>query len=642
MTGTSQISDAAQPKPAHPVTAKLNASLKEALNFKDVQDFEDARHGFIGTLDEPVIRNARGEMVWDMTRYGFLEDEDAPASVNPSLWRLARLNYIHGLFKVSDRIYQVRGFDLANITFVETDSGLIVIDPLTFEESAAASLALYAKHRGNRKILAVFYSHSHRDHYGGVRGVVNDEDVRSGRVQIVAPDKFLEEAVSEAVLAGVPMRRRSAFQFGTSLDAGIFSHVDSGLGKAVGRGTYGLIPPTRVIKETGERMIIDGLEIEFQLTPGAEAPSEMNFFFPGLRALNMAENACHTMHNLCPLRGAKIRDALAWARYLDESIERYANKVEVVYAQHHWPISGKERVNTFLTEQRDLYRYLHDQTVRLMSHGLTAREIAERLFFPDDISMKWHTRGYYGAVAHNVQAIYAYYMGPYDGNPANLHPLTPSEAGAKYVEYMGGIDSILPRAREDFERGDFRWVAQLMNHAVFADPANRDARELGADAFEQLAYQAESATWRNSYLVAARELREGKPDNAVSGNVISADLVAQLPIALFLDYLAIRLKGRELASVSCFIDWRMTDEDSVHSLTLSNGALHHRPGSHGGKANAVLRTSRKDLIQALAGDADLLKALDRGHFQVEGDVAMVRTIFAGFDVFDPVFAVVEP
>jgi alkyl sulfatase BDS1-like metallo-beta-lactamase superfamily hydrolase len=480
------------------------------------------------------------------------------------------------------------------------------------------------------------------DVVGGVRGVVSDEEVLAGRVQIIAPDKFMEEAISETVLAGVPMRRRSSFQFGTPLDAGIFSHVDSGLGKAVGHGTYGLIPPTRVIKETGERMVIDGLEIEFQLTPGAEAPSEMNFFFPGLRALNMAENACHTMHNLCPLRGAKIRDALAWARYLDESIELYADKVDVVYAQHHWPIWGKERVATFLNEQRDLYRYLHDQTLRLMSHGLTAREIAEKLFFPDEISMKWHTRGYYGAVVHNVQAIYAYYMGPYDGNPASLHPLPPSEAGAKYVKYMGGIDSILPRAREDFERGEFRWVAQLMSHAVFADPTHRDARELGADAYEQLAYQAESATWRNSYVLAARELREGKPKDAVSGNTISADLVAQLPIPLFLDYLAIRIKGLEVASVKCLIDWQMTDEDSANRLTLSNGALSHRPGSHGDKANAILRTNREGLAQALAGEGNLLKALEDGHLEVDGDVELVRTLFAGLDSFDPVFAVVEP
>ncbi|MGT2455497.1 alkyl/aryl-sulfatase [Cupriavidus basilensis] len=617
MTGN-PTQDVTRSKPAHPMTAKLNASVKETLNFKDNQDFDDAHNGFIGTLDEPIIRNAEGEIVWNLSKYSFLENEDAPDSVNPSLWRMARLNYVHGLFKVTDCIYQVRGFDLANITFVETDNGLIVIDPLTFEEAARASLELYTKYRGKRDIVAVFYSHSHRDHYGGVRGVVSDEDVKAGSVQIIAPDKFMEEVVSEAVLAGVPMRRRSSFQFGTTLSAGIFSHVDSGLGKAVGRGTYGLIPPTRVIKETGERMVIDGLEIEFQLTPGAEAPSEMNFFFPTLRALNMAENACHTMHNLCPLRGAKIRDALAWARYLDESIELYADKVDVVYAQHHWPIWGTERVTTFLNEQRDLYRYLHDQTLRLMSHGLTAREIAEKLFFPDEVSMKWHTRGYYGAVTHNVQAIYAYYMGPYDGNPANLHPLAPTEAGLKYVEYMGGIDSIMPRAREDFERGEFRWVAQLMNHAVFADPSHRDARELGADAFEQLAYQAESATWRNAYVLAARELREGKPRSAVSGNTISAEMVAQLPIPLLLDYMAIRIKGLEIASVKCLIDWQMTDEDSAHRLTLSNGALNHRPGSHRDKANAVLRTNRTGLAQALAGEGNLLKALDEGYFQVEG------------------------
>ncbi|UDM49614.1 alkyl/aryl-sulfatase [Cupriavidus sp. MP-37] len=642
MTGNSLSPDAARPKPAHPITARLNASVRQALDFQDNQDFDDAHRGFIGTLDEPVIRNAQGEIVWNQSQYDFLEREEAPDSVNPSLWRMARLNHVHGLFRVTERIYQVRGFDLANITFVETDHGLIVIDPLTFEEAASAALGLYTRHRGKRDILAVCYSHSHRDHYGGVRGVVSEADVKAGRVQIIAPDKFMEEAISEAVVAGVPMRRRAAFQFGTGLPAGIFSHVDSGLGKAVGRGTYGLIPPTRVIRQSGERMVIDGVEIEFQLTPGTEAPSEMNVFFPTLRALNMAENACHTMHNLCPLRGAKIRDALAWARYLDESIERYADKVDVVYAQHHWPVWGTQRVSTFLSEQRDLYRYLHDQTLRWMSHGLTAPEIAEKLFFPDEISMKWHTRGYYGAVAHNVQAIYAWYMGPYDGNPANLHPLPPTEAGMKYVEYMGGIDAIMPRAREDFERGEFRWVAQLMNHAVFADPSHRDARELGADAFEQLAYQAESATWRNAYVLAARELRQGKPRRAVSGNIVSAGMIGQLPIPLLLDYIAIHLKGPQLAPLKGRIDWQMTDEDAAHRLTLSHGALNHRPGSHGDRANAVLRTNRVGLARAFAGGGNLLEALEQGCFDVEGDKELVRALFAGLDTFDAVFAVVEP
>lgn len=629
-------------KPAHPTTAHFNESFKESLDFSDTRDFDDANRGFIGTLDEPVIRNDKGEIVWNLTKYKFLDNEESPESVNPSLWRMARLNYIHGLFKVCDGIYQVRGFDLANITFVETNTGLVVIDPLTFEEAAKAALQLYKAHRGDRRIHAVFYSHSHRDHYGGVRGIVDEEEVISGAVQIIAPDKFMEEVVSEAVLAGVPMRRRSQFQFGGSLEASIFGHVDSGLGKAMGRGTSGLIPPTHLIKVSGERMCIDGLEIEFQLTPGAEAPAEMNFYFPGLRALNMAENACHTMHNLCPLRGAKVRDALAWARYLDEAIELYADKVDVVYAQHHWPVFGRDSVSSFLIGQRDLYRYLHDQTLRWMSHGLTAREIAEKLIFPDEISRKWHTRGYYGAVVHNVQAIYAFYMGPYDGNPANLHPLPPSEAGVKYIAYMGGVDAVIAKAREDFESGEFRWVAQLMSHAVFANPTHAEARGLAADAFEQLGYQAESATWRNAYILAAREMRAGKPKRAVLGNTVSPDTVAQLPIPLFLDYLAIRVKGLEAAGLECSFDWEMVDEAAAHRITLSSGALNHRIRNAADRVDTVVRTNRSGLALALSQEGGLMAALDAGILRVEGNVEMVRAFLNVLDDFDPVFAVVEP
>lgn len=631
-----------KPKEAHPATIVHNATVRDTLDFDDTADFDDARHGFVGTLEPPVIYNSNGEAIWDQTRYGFLENEAAPDSVNPSLWRLARLNHIHGLFKVTDRIYQVRGFDLANITFVETDHGLIVIDPLTFEESARAALALYTAHRGERTVLAVFYSHSHRDHFGGVRGVIDSADVAAGAVQVIAPEGFLEEAVSEAVLAGVPMRRRSEFQFGTSLDAGIFAHVDSGLGKAVGRGTSGLIAPTRTIARTGESMIIDGLEIEFQFTPGAEAPSEMNFFFPSLRALNMAENACHTMHNLCPLRGAKVRDALAWARYLDESIDAYAGRVDVVYAQHHWPIWGRERINTFLVEQRDLYRYLHDQTLRWMSHGLGPRDIAEKLMFPEGLSRKWHTRGYYGAVVHNVQAIYAFYMGPYDGNPSTLHPLAPTAAGAKYIDYMGGITAVIERARVDYARGEFRWVAQLMNHAVFADPLCEPARQLGADALEQLGYQAESATWRNAYLLASRELRHGSPSRAVAGNTVSPGMIAQLPVSLLLDFLAIRVKGREAAALTLRLDWTMRDENCSHRLVLSHGALTHRAGSHGDAAQARVVTDRAGLTQIFANGGDFKKAMDRGWLTVEGDSEAARTLFSLLDEFDPAFAVVEP
>lgn len=633
---------AGQRKNAHAKTIALQQGMASALDFSDTSDFDDANRGFIGTIEDAVIRDADGNIVWSQKEYDFLEDRYAPFTVNPSLWRMAQLNRIHGLFKVCDRIYQVRGFDLANITFIEGDTGLIVIDPLTFEEAARAALELYEKHMGPRKIVAVIYSHSHRDHYGGVKGVVGEQDVAAGRVRIIAPQGFMEEVMSEALLAGIPSRRRAEFQFGTYLEPGPQSHVDSGLGKGLGKGTSGLIAPTCLVEKTGERMVIDGVEVVFQMTPGTEAPAEMNFYFPAMRALNMAENACHTMHNLCPIRGAKVRDALAWASYLDESVDLYAGQADVCLAQHHWPVWGTDRVLAFLSEQRDLYRYLHDQTLRLMSHGLTPREISEQLMVPNELSRRWHTRGYYGAMVHNVQAIYTFYMGPYEGNPAHLNPLAPSDAASKYMDYIGGIDKAVAQARVDFERGEFRWVAQIMNQAVFADPSNQSARQLCADAFEQLGYQAESATWRNSYLLGARELREGIRPRAKDGNAISIGVVARLPMPLFFDFIAIRVVGAKVEGKALRFDWRMADEGSSYKLTLSHGALSHRPGSFGEAADAVFSTTRAGLLKVLLPQEGLRAALESGEAQITGQAELVIELLEGLDTFNPLFNIVEP
>lgn len=628
--------------PAHPATADKHGKVLRDLDFSEQADFDDARRGFIGSIPDAHITNENGETVWSLREYAFIDGEDSPLSVNPSLWRLARLNMAHGLFRVTDSIYQVRGFDTANITFVEGKEGLVVIDPLTFEESARAALALYTRHRGERAIKAVIYSHSHRDHYGGVRGLINDDDVRSGRVQVIAPTGFLEAVVSEAVLAGVPMRRRSLFQFGTSLPPGPRSHVDSGLGKAVGRGRAGLIPPSKTIALPREAHIVDGIEIVFHLTPGTEAPAEMNFFFPSERALNLAENACQTMHNLCPLRGAKTRDALAWSRYLDEALVDFVPHVDVVFAQHHWPISGQERAAQFVSEQRDMYRYLHDQTLRLISHGLTPREIAEHLMMPNGLSRRWHTRGYYGAIAHNVHAIYTHYLGPYDGNPANLNLLPPESAGAKYVEYMGGVERLLEHARIDFERGEFRWVVQVLKHIIFARPDHRPARELAASAMEQLGYQAESASWRNAYLLGARELRDGRPQSVPRGSHIDVDIVATLPVDRFLEYVAIRVNGPRAENLRCRLDWRMVDEGTCHRITLSNGALSHSLGTHGARADAIIKCDRQRLTDILREGKPLLSALDDGSLSVSGNIGQVRALFEVLEQFDPAFNVVEP
>lgn len=475
--------------------------------------------------------------------------------------------------------------------------------------------------------------------------MVSLEEVRTQAVRVIAPAGFLEEAFSETILAGVPMRRRSLFQFGTTLPPGPMGHVDSGLGKAVGRGSDGLIPPEWLIAEPIEKHVIDGVEIVFQLTPGAEAPAEMNLLYPGLRALNLAENACHTMHNLCPLRGAKTRDALAWSRYLDTALQDFVPYVDVVFAQHHWPVWGAQRIQGFVAGQRDLYRYLHDQTLRLMSHGLTATEIGEALMLPNHLSRQWFARGYYGAVTHNVAAIYAHYMGPYDGNPANLNPLPPVQAGTKYVDYMGGADEAVAKARLDFAAGEFRWVVEVMKHVIFSDPGHEAARALSADAMEQLGYQAESATWRNAYLLAARELRNRRPAGAPGSIPISADMLTLLPLGSFLEYLAIRLKGEKVQDLKARFDWSLRNDDGQaeqQRLTLSNGALSHLAGQHEGRVDAGIVMSRAELATWLATPDGLLQALDTGAMDIRGNKPLFRQLLAALDQFDPMFNVVEP
>lgn len=631
------------PHPAHPETVRLQDAFRQGLNFADRADFEDARRGFIGSIDAGEVLNAKGQVVSSMRKLDFIAGEEAPDSVNPSLWRLARLNTHHGLFQVTEGTYQVRGLDIANVTFIEGKQGVIVIDPATFVESGAAALALYRKHRGDRPVTALIYTHSHNDHCGGARGVLDPARVNSGEVPVIAPAGFMDALVGESVLAGVPMMRRAGYQFGGPLPPGPRGYVDSGLGKVTGSGRMGLIPPTRLISETRERHVIDGVEIVFQLTPGSEAPAEMHLFFPQMRALNLAENACQLMHNLCPIRGAKTRDALAWSQYLDEALSEYLPQVDVVYAQHHWPVWGQARAAEFVADQRDMYRYLHDQTIRLMNHGLTPREIAAELMMPSELSRRWHTRGYYGAVAHNVNAIYAHYLGPYDGNPVNLNRHPPVEEGRRYVAYMGGADELLRKARIDYEQGDFRWVAQAMHHLVFAQPEHAQARALLADAMEQLGYQAESSTWRNAYLLGALELRRPYTADRQPRPVVgAAGMLGTLPMDRYLQHLAARVHGPKAQAISLRLDWVMTDEDSCHRLTLRHGAVSHLEGSHGPQADAVLRLDRATLVRIVDAGSDFLGALDAGQLQVSGDVDRVRALFSCLDVFDIGFNIVEP
>ena len=629
------------PKDATEATCAHNRSVLAALPFGDTQDFADAQRGFIATLPEIEIRNAEGRIVWTLRDYAFLSAEEAPSTVNPSLWRQARLNMNYGLYQVTDRIYQVRGFDISNMTIIEGNRGVIVIDPLVSTETARAGLELYFAHRGRRPVTAVIYSHSHVDHYGGVRGVIDEADVLAGRVQIVAPDRFLEEVASESVIAGLPMIRRAQFQFGPTLFKGARGQVDAGLGKVISLGSVTLIPPTLIIRQPVEIHTIDGVEIVFQLTPDTEAKAEMHMFYPGLKALNLAENATHNLHNVYPIRGAQVRDCLAWAKYLNEARDAYAPKAEVVFAQHHWPVWSNARVLDYLAKQRDAYKYLHDQTVRLMSHGLKAAEIAEQIELPRCLEKEWSVRGYYGTFSHNAKSIYQRYIGWYDANAANLNPHPPRERAERAVRYMGGAASVIARARDDFANGDYRWVADVVSQVVFAESANQEARELAADAYEQLGYQAESATWRNAYLLGAFELRHGTPTSNTRATV-RHDVVKALTIPLFFDYLGVRLNGPKAEGKRIVINWSFPDIGERYVLNLENCALTYLSGKHADGADATISLPRPVLSQILMRLVKLDDAIGRGQVTVDGDATKLTELFALMDDFQLMFPVIEP
>ena len=499
-------------KDATEATRAANRAAFADVPLADKRSFDDARRGFVEALGDKLIVRDDGRLVWTLAGYEFLGTEQAPDTVHPGLWRHARVNMANGLYKVTDRVHQLRGFDVSNMTIIEGDTGLIVIDPLISTEVAKAALVLYRKHVSQKPVVAVIYTHSHIDHFGGVRGVANSDDVAAGRVTIWAPAGFMAAAVGENVIAGNAMLRRALFQFGAMLPRGERGQVDTGLGKSVSVGTVTLIPPTNLIEKPIESHRIDGVEIVFELTPEAEAPAEMIMYYPQFRVLNMAEIATQNFHNLLPMRGALVRDSLSWSKYIGGALRRYGTSSDVLIAQHNWPVWTGERVRDFLSKQRDAYKFVHDQTVRLMNHGYVGAEIAEMVKLPASLNQEWSAHSFYGKLKHNVRAIYQRYLGHYDGNPANLDALPPAEFAKKSIEYMGGAESALKKAREDYARAEYRWVAQVASQLVFADPANREARELAADAFEQLGYQSESATARNAYLQGASELRNGVPN----------------------------------------------------------------------------------------------------------------------------------
>ncbi|HEY8516828.1 MAG TPA: alkyl sulfatase dimerization domain-containing protein [Candidatus Binatia bacterium] len=632
--------DPLEPKDATAATRAANAAVAQRLAQTDSEELALAERGRIAPPASAQVQHAAGYPVWNLDDYAFLSG-DAPPTVHPSLWRQAQLNTRAGLFEVVDGIYQVRGLDLANVTFVRGDSGWIVIDPLTSEETARAALALVREHLGERPVRAVIYTHSHIDHFGGVRGVVDEADVAAGRVQILAPAGFLEAAISENVVAGNAMARRATYMYGMLLPRGPRGHVDAGLGKGVPLlATSGLIPPTEEIRVSGDERTIDGVRITFQLTPGTEAPAEMNLHFPERRVLCMAENCTATLHNVYTPRGAQVRDALAWSKYIQQAIELFGERSDVVFASHHWPRWGAAEVRRFLEKQRDLYRFLHDQTMRRANRGETMLEIAENLRLPESLADEHFNREYYGTINHNVKAIYQRYLGWFDGNPANLHPLPPAEAGRRYVELAGGPEALLRAARASFEAGEYRWVAQIVNHLVFADPSNQEARALQADALEQLGYQAESAAWRDFYLTAAQELRRGVP--ALGRNAMGGDVARAMTVEMLIDYLGVRLDADALGGRRIELTLDVTDRGEVHAVGVQDGALHHSPGRRADAPDATLSLTHEALVALVVGSASLAELETRGALAVAGDREAVEALLGALDTFTLGFAIAEP
>jgi len=617
-------------KPATHHTVAANQHAGALINFDDVNDFERAKRGLIVTHKTGRIE-LDGRAVWDTGSHDFLrKGTKAPETVHPGLWRQGGLNAVHGLFEVADGVWQARGYDISNITFLETPNGWLIIDPLTTSSTARACLQLANKTLGEKPVHAIIYTHSHLDHFGGILGVTSEEEVDAGNVRIIAPDGFLEEVVRENIIAGPMMSRRAHYQFGPLLPPGPKGQVDIGLGQSLPLGASYLIPPTETVYETGTELDIDGVRVIFQNTPDAEAPSEMNFFFPEKNLLCMAENCTHTMHNLYPIRGAQTRDALAWSKYIHEALLLWGDRTDTMFATHHWPRFGNQDVRDFLCLQRDVYRWQHDQTMRLANMGYVPSEIAETLKLPEEFLGESHVQGYYGTVSHNSKAVYTKYLGWYDGNPANLNPLPPVEAGKKYVEYMGGTQQLIEKATGAFEEGDYRWVVQVMNHAVFADPNNTEVRNLQADAFEQLGYQSESGTWRNAYLTAARELRYGSLRIPAS---MGRQIAHAITIEQLFDMIGVRFDPEKFEYGPVRMNWYFEDLNEDHVLGINRSAIYHDPHAKDSDPDVAIRTNRKAIAQILGGINTFTEAQKLEDIKLEGSQAILEAFFDSLESF---------
>lgn len=629
---------ALQPKPASAATLAAQKAAISTLPREDGRDTEFAARGHMGSLKDPIIRNAKGQPVWNLAAYDWVEGPPPP-TVNPSLWREVGNLRRHGLFAVTDGVWQVRGFDVSNMTIIRGATGWIVVDPLTSRETAAAALQLVNEKLGQRPVSAVIYSHSHADHFGGVRGITSDADVRAGKTAIIAPAKFMEETASENVMAGAAMGRRATYQFGTSLKPGPQGQMGSGIGMGTSAGEITLITPTDTIERTGETRTVDGVAMEFQIVSGSEAPSELNVYLVPQRTLLSAEMSTCSLHNILTPRGAKVRDTHAWAGYLDEALRLYGERSDVVISSHCWPRFGQSEVTGMLASQRDNYRYLHDQTVRLMNQGETQTEIAERLEQPVELSQQWFNRGYYGTYSHNSKAVYQWYLGWYDGNPANLNPWPPQERGKRYVAAMGGAKRVLATARQALDAGDYRWASDLLNQLVFADPANKSARALLADSYEQQGYQAESAIWRNQFLSAARELRQGYTPAEVRTQ--SNDMIAAVPTQLLMDSMATRYDPVRNAKAGQSINLVVSDRKETVGIDAGKTVLIARVGQPSANPAATITAPRQLLLALLFLKIPAAQLQAMG-LKIEGDPAAVSAVQAALDPIPGGFNIIEP
>ncbi|WEX00465.1 alkyl sulfatase dimerization domain-containing protein [Pseudomonas nitroreducens] len=633
---------AEQPKPPTSFTEAAQEQVRQTLPFSDRADFDRVEKGLIKRPDNLVIKNDDGSVAWQLGDYDFIKAAKDLGSVNPSLMRQAQLNLSYGLFKVTDGIYQVRGYDLANTTFIEGKTGWIVIDTLTTPATSKAAYALVSQELGQKPIRAIIYSHAHVDHFGGVKGLVSQEQVDKGEVQIIAPKGFMEAAIKENVMAGNAMIRRATYQYGTVLPKGPQGQVDMAIGKGVAHGPLSIIAPTKLIDGELQDLEIDGVPFTFQNTPGTESPAEMNVWLPQQKALLMAENVTATLHNLYTLRGAETRDPLGWSKYINEALHRFGDKAEVMFAVHNWPRWGHEDIVRTLEKQRDMYGYLNDQTLHLANNGVTINQIHERLKVPPELANEWFNRGYHGSVSHNVRAVVNKYLGYYDSNPATLNPLAPEDSAKKYVEFMGGADHLLQMAKASFDKGEYRWVVEVVNKLVFADPTNQAARNLQADALEQLGYQAENAGWRNSYLVAAQELRNGVPRNLPSLRVSNPDALAAMDTGLLFDYLGVRMNAQKAEGEDFSINLVLPDKNEQYLLELKNSHLNNIKGVQSENAGQTVTIDRADLNRLMLKEVSPVRLVFEGKLKSSGNPLLLAELFGLLDDFDFWFDIVTP